>query len=247
MKKHLYSLTCLALICACSSTTPGKALIEKKPDLYSTKITLVGENTYLVNNNYISLNGVTPLFYSQKCLDANGSTFNCGIFFLEEIRKHISKSKSVRCYYANSFHHSYIGNGTVIPSTCYVNGVNLNEYIVLNGLGLSANDLYNAPQSIAKNQRKGLWSGKFMHPVDYGKLVSDNRDANRAFLYGDYTFFPQNNRVDCSIKAVVRNGDKIYLTMGSKLYEHVEVKRPLGDKIYCTEQEALENGFRKSD
>lgn len=51
--------------------------------------------------------------------------------------------------------------------------------------------------------------------------------------------------LDCFIKGNIRDGDKIYHLPGCKNYSQVEMQGAFGDEWFCSEQEALQAGFRK--
>lgn len=52
--------------------------------------------------------------------------------------------------------------------TCYVNGVNINERLVIEGLALPyLSERYGAGAAKAKARRAGMWSGPFVTPQDW--------------------------------------------------------------------------------
>lgn len=49
----------------------------------------------------------------------------------------------------------------------------------------------------------------------------------------------------CDVKAVVRDGSRYYYAPTDPYYKQVKVKDDTGDRYFCTEQEALSNGWVK--
>ncbi|OGK18215.1 hypothetical protein A2866_06530 [Candidatus Roizmanbacteria bacterium RIFCSPHIGHO2_01_FULL_39_8] len=50
---------------------------------------------------------------------------------------------------------------------------------------------------------------------------------------------------NCAVKGNIRDGEKIYHLPTCKNYNQVEIQQAFGDEWFCSEQEALQAGFRK--
>ena len=92
-----------------------------------------------------------------------------------------------------------------------------------------------------------------------GRYVSGENqyhsEMRKAYLKakenGEGIFSPLCRRIDpetdgCLIKANIRHGDKTYHLPECRNYDQVIVDTSYGDKWYCTEDEAIEEGFMKA-
>lgn len=237
----------IAMVVGCSNTniSAANSPYDRAPDLKSTRIKMTGYNTFLVNNTNINLYGITPIHFSQKCLDADSTIYNCGYEFQNKITKFLHSSKYVRCYFEVDYQPTYIGNDTAVPMTCFVNGYNLSEFIISEGYALSFTDQYANIEKLAMKNKMGVWRGKFMNPTSYQKFSSNGLNANDEFIKGNYEFSYSKKILDCDIKGVNRSDGKVYVLPGDHFYDLIEVKPIYNDKYFCSEQEALENGFRR--
>jgi endonuclease YncB( thermonuclease family) len=249
MKKLIISIYVGLSLLGCATNehlpNPKVGIYDRAPDLKSTRIEVVGDNVFLVNNTYINLYGITPIHYSQKCLDSDSKTYSCGFEYFKKLRYFLSRAKYVRCYFENEFQPTYIGNGTHVPMTCFVNGFNLNEYIVSEGYALTFIDAYKNIESLARRNKLGVWRGKFMEPKVYLQYSANGVDANDQFLKGNHSFTYPESESMCDIKAVNRGDERLYLKPGDHFYNLVEIKSLTGDQLLCSEQEALEQGYRR--
>jgi len=85
----------------------------------------------------------------------------------------------------------------------------------------------------AINNKEGMWTDCIdeMHNTEFGKIGDPPPDPN-CLIKGNI-----------SLKAY----GKTYFTVDCYNYEQVKINLDKGEKYFCTEQEAIEAGFRKSD
>lgn len=246
MLRTLLALSVCASILGCSSSQEKVASIfDREPDMIGTTMKIAGYNSFLVNDTYVTLYGVSPIYFSQRCLDAESKIYSCGLKHFEYLQGVLRKAKSVRCYFANDYQPTYIGNGTQLPMHCFVNGLNLNELLVANGYALTFDPLYIPSQSMARKMKYGVWDGKFMHPEQYDRYSRDGVDANMELYKGNMVFKEQLQNDVCEVKAINRSGDKVYFTSDDPLYKQVKVNNSVGDSMLCSEHEALSLGYRR--
>lgn len=80
---------------------------------------------------------------------------------------------------------------------------------------------------------------------EYKKIGEEARQKNKGIFSQKCTQFVNRNNPDCDVKGNNRNG-KIYYTKNCGTYNNVAVQLYLGDKWFCSELEAIKNGFRKT-
>lgn len=250
MYKLLSLFACVMTIAACSTSNvpPISSDFDRAPDLRSKQILLSGHNTFLVNDNYVTLYGIEPIYMSQKCLSADKRVYDCGRELMSYFREVLPKAKSVRCFFANNYQATYVGNKNHLPMHCFINGMNLNELLVSAGYATAYDPRYSRAESVARTEEVGIWQGQFMHPQDYAAFTADSIDPNLELYKGVKVYSPTKKVDDiCVIKAMHRDGQKIYLMPSDNFYKQAKINRILGDKMLCSEHEALEQGFARTN
>jgi len=122
----------------------------------------------------------------------------------------------------------------------------INEELVKLGFALSSTyppdvkyqDLFNAAQSQARENNRGLWSScsSSTTPESLGSTPKAT-EINSASTTQD----------NCLIKGnISASGEKIYHLPGCGSYEKTVINETMGEKFFCSENEAIEAGFRKA-
>ena len=104
-------------------------------------------------------------------------------------------------------------------------------------------------ESNARNSRRGLWNTLAPESTqalsDVGELGSTlpSIDALKTESQCDYT-----NGLTPVIKGNVNNktGDRIYYIPGTLFYDTTRIDESNGDRLFCTESEAIESGWLRS-
>ena len=132
----------------------------------------------------------------------------------------------------------------------YLDGEDVGLSIIANGYGheytynipYMKQSEYKAAQSKASEQNLGLWSPS-----------TCNGDSTRAASASDNTVpVPPSgtstpNSTECLIKGNINNkGVKIYHVPGQQYYNETVITPSKGERYFCTEQEAIDAGWRKS-
>ena len=122
-------------------------------------------------------------------------------------------------------------------SRCEAKGRDLGEALVSMGLALAYrqySDEYVAVEAGAKASRFGMWSGQFVPPWEW-------RRGKRLDVS------PSNDNQSCLIKGnISRSGERIFHVPGGQYYSRTKISPEKGEKYFCSEEEAISAGWRKS-
>ena len=138
---------------------------------------IVDGDTLYINSFKIRLEGIDAPEIRQVCKKEKlkissiiGFTFyedyNCGKLSKEHLKIKVEGSK-IRCISSlKDRYKRYL-------ATCYKNKINLNRWMVRNGLAVAYRRYskeYIADEEFAKENKLGLWQGKFLYPEKWRKL-----------------------------------------------------------------------------
>lgn len=145
----------------------------------------------------------------------------------------------------------------------YLDGEDVGLSVIANGYGHEYT--YNIPyqkqteyqnaEKTASAQNLGLWSpstcnGDTAQPADNKNTDSSNSNKTKqiATSEGDAANnSDQTTTVTCNIKGNISNkGEKIYHVPGQQYYDKTVITPSKGERMFCTEQEAVDAGWRKS-
>lgn len=95
---------------------------------------------------------------------------------------------------------------------------------------------YKAAQEEAKNASKGLWRGC----ADSSNTANEPAEQKTNHVYSE--------EGDCNIKGniSISTGEKIYHVPGQEYYEDTVISPEYGERWFCSEEEAMAAGWRKS-
>lgn len=123
----------------------------------------------------------------------------------------------------------------------------LNEHLVKEGYALSSSyppdikyqELFGQAQSVAQTENRGLWG--------VCGVNNSSTSTPQASTLGIVTDSVEQNDDGCKIKGnVSTNGDKIYHMPGCGSYEKTVINETAGERWFCSEQDALNAGWRKA-
>lgn len=214
----------------------------------SGRAQVVDGDTLIIGNTKIRLNAIDAPETDQSCLDRLNKVYSCGILARDQLRDRIG-SATVSCQTEGSDRYGRF------LAICFLGQDDLNRWLVSQGLALAYvqySDRYQAVEEAAKRDRKGLWAGAFVAPWDWrhrtpqtALLGATAYKANRAALSEINVQDPPVQ--NCLIKGNVnRSGDRIYFLPGNSAYGKVKMDKGLGERWFCTEQEAEAAGWRKA-
>ena len=138
---------------------------------------VVDGDTVHIDNYKFRLEGIDAPEMRQQCKKESfkissliGFTFYkdyyCGKISKEKLKSKINGSK-IKCIYTSKDRYNrYI-------ATCFKEKTNLNRWMVRNGLAIAYrrySKKYVSDEEFAKENKLGLWQGKFMEPEKWRKL-----------------------------------------------------------------------------
>ena len=110
--------------------------------------------------------------FLQKCYDASGWKYRCGFEAKEYLRKLVSGS--VRC---ERFGKDRYGRSLM---DCFTeDGTNIGQEMVRQGYAMAYSNRYKQQETEAKNNKRGIWQGKFMRPELYRALKKTHDDLKK--------------------------------------------------------------------
>ncbi|MBT4890950.1 MAG: thermonuclease family protein [Rhodospirillales bacterium] len=111
----------------------------------------------------VRLHGIDAPELDQVCRNAEGAIFKCGLYAAAFLLEYIA-DRELDCR-GNS--QDMEGNWLL---RCYVEGININAYMVSEGWALSYEVLskrYEPEEAIAKDHKKGIWDFEFTNPWEW--------------------------------------------------------------------------------
>jgi len=124
------------------------------------KIKVVDGDSLEIGSRRIRLQGIDSPEYVQNCYDKHHKKYSCGIKAKKYMEKLIAQG-NIECREDSKDRY-----GRSL-STCYSGTQNLNEAMVRAGWAVAYRDedgIYNRAEQAAKEQKLGIWQGKFMRP-----------------------------------------------------------------------------------
>jgi len=135
--------------------------------VYAHEITgmasVVDGNTLEIHGQRIRLHGVDAPESDQICFQSNSDRYRCGQESALKLSDYIAR-KTVKCSWTSKDKYQRI------VAICYLGGVDLNKWQVLNGWALAYREYsldYIDPENEAERKKAGIWQGKFDKPWDW--------------------------------------------------------------------------------
>ena len=124
-----------------------------------------------IGTHRIRLIGIDAPEYRQLCKNKHGSSYPCGKESLKYLQKIINNSTDeIKCI----VHQKDKYNRDLC--TCYAGDMDLNAEMVRTGHAITYMESNYAPeQTDAKKHKRGIWSGKFMHPRLFRRLQEEQK------------------------------------------------------------------------
>ena len=128
------------------------------------KAIIIDGDTIHIGKNKIRLHGIDAPEINQTCT-IEKITWECGISSSKALERIISE-KEVQCEIVD------IDRYKRFVAICFVKNINLSQYMVQNGWAIAyryySDDFIN-DEKIAKNNKVGIWQGKFQEPYLFRK------------------------------------------------------------------------------
>lgn len=149
---------------------------QPKPDssfnkeFHGTAIVIDGDSIKVddaSNIREVRLLGIDAPEYNQMCFDEADEEYNCGQDSRTFLVKLINQ-KQVTCYYSQKdIYNRFLAK-------CEIDNISINQEIIKNGMALiydfnQSNDVMKELEKSARDNKLGIWQGKFQRPKDYRK------------------------------------------------------------------------------
>ena len=203
------------------------------PVLAQAEVRVIDADTIDVDGKKVRLNGIDAFESGQYCEDGQKQSFKCGIKASEALKELLSSQEntSLICEFSDKdVYGRFIGD-------CMLGTLNINAWLVQKGWALAYRKYslkYVQYENKAKINKAGVWSGKFIEPWNWrrgARFRVENIEVNSG----------------CLIKGnISSNGEKIYHIETGQYYKRTIISLSKGERWFCTEEDALKNGWRRS-
>ncbi len=223
---------------------------------FAATMTVRDANSVQLGDAAYRLDGIDAPELDQMCIDDHADPWTCGLEARDQLTKLIG-GRAVRC--DDMGPEKSFGRRHRAICTAEGDKVSLNEQLVRQGFALAREPALKANLKQAANEAKdaarGIWKGCLAAPADFrigkkdgallGAACRADRDREiRAVLFPEELAMPPG----CSIKgkfavrARVTGNIGIYHFRGCPSYP--AITKP--DRWFCSEEDALAEGFRKA-
>ena len=152
---QLLCLTLLLLLCP----------ISAEAETLTGKPYVTDGDTVKISGERIRLEGIDAPEWNQRCKDASGKGYDCGIVSTAALRTKIGRN-SITCEGTKRDRYGrFLG-------ICYLNELDLNGWMVRNGYALAYarySGRYVSTEQEARENSRGLWAGEFVAPWSWRK------------------------------------------------------------------------------
>ncbi len=122
-------------------------------------------DTVKISGKRIRLEGIDAPERNQRCKDASGKSYDCGIVSTLALRNKIGRN-SIKCEGTKRDRYGRL------LGICHLNEIDLNGWMVRNGYALAYRHYlrrYVSAEQEARKNRRGLWTGEFVAPWNWRK------------------------------------------------------------------------------
>jgi endonuclease YncB( thermonuclease family) len=211
---------------------------------------IVDADTVYEGTTKIRLSGIDAPETDQICLDAAGKAWNCGIEATEKLRAFVREQSWTCELTGQDVYRRSLGS-------CTVAGEDVSSWLVRNGWALAFRRYsmtYVADEDIARQQKRGLWSGAFIAPWEWRHrskstiilgAIAVPVNAQRLLLAPAAVADPPSP--NCTIKGNLKSANQcIYHVPGGRFYDRLSMDRSSSRRWFCSVAEAEAAGCRKS-
>jgi endonuclease YncB( thermonuclease family) len=188
-------------------------------------VRVIDGDTLEVDGTTFRLEGIDAPEMKQPCSDESGKTYACGRRAKEALSAMISDAVTCEMSGTDKYGRKL--------GYCRSGEIDLNRQMVARGWAFAFtryNDRYVEDEQRAISARAGLWAGSAQAPWDW-------RAAQIAALAP---------KGDCVIKGNISKGQRTYYLPFHLMYARVKVDENAGERWFCTEQEAIDAGWRRA-
>jgi endonuclease YncB( thermonuclease family) len=191
---------------------------------------VIDGDTIEIQGQRIRFHGIDAPESRQTCV-ASGEVWRCGQKAALALADFIGRSP-VTCREQD------VDRYGRIVAVCYVRGEDVEAWLVVNGWALAYRKYstdYVAEEQAAQAARAGIWRGEFIKPWEWRK----GKRLQAATV--------PDSAAGCVIKGnISSSGERIYHVPGGQYYDRTKINTAKGERWFCTEEEALAAGWRRS-
>lgn len=191
---------------------------------------VIDGDTLDIHGTRIRLHGIDAPESAQLCLDSDQKPWRCGQQAALALAERIGRTL-VRCEKRD------VDRYQRIVAVCRLGDTDLNGWMVRQGWAVAYRRYsmdYVEAENAAQQARAGIWIGRFIDPASWRRgerlQITEKAPARRCQIKGN----------------ISRNGQRIYHVPGAAYYEATRIDEAKGERWFCTEDEALKAGWRKS-
>lgn len=125
----------------------------------------VDGDSLIIGERRIRLDGIDAPEFVQICYDENNHDYPCGAASLQYLENLLQKAEVIcNCQENKDKYDREV-------CECFADGVSLNKAMVFGGYAVTyRSNKYLADEQSAKQNKRGIWRGKFMRPALYRAL-----------------------------------------------------------------------------
>lgn len=191
---------------------------------------VIDGDTIDIHGQRIRLHGIDSPESGQSC-EREGKWYRCGQKASLALSDKIGRS-TVHCEWRN------IDRYKRVIAVCRLGTEDLNRWMVRQGWAIAYHQFsrdYVDDERKARSVKAGIWAGRFIEPSKW-------RRGARLQASGD----PSPGA--CQIKGnISRSGKRIYHMPGGRYYKSARIDESRGERWFCSEREALNAGWRRSN
>lgn len=187
-----------------------------------------------ISGKRVRLFGIDAPEFDQVCT-RGGSNWACGQEAADQLSRLVT-GRQVKCVPTG------VDGFDRIVARCTVGGIDVNRTMVALGYAVAFRKYsteYVSAEDTARNNRRGLWSGRFEMPAEV--RANGRSTIERSFRQGIRSR-PQAVAQACNIKGNrSRRGEWIYHVPGMPYYEQTRA-----EEVFCSEADARAAGYRRA-
>ena len=203
---------------------------------------VIDGDTLEINKTRIRLEAIDAPEMRQTCYNRSGAPYACGVESRNQLLKKINNSKLTCSINRKDRFGRSLGYCSIDGQGQSAKPANsLNAWLVRSGQAMAYrrfSTVFVPQEDYARSQNLGIWSGEFLEPwvwrQTYGRGGGNGQNN-------------ETNKTGCDIKGnISSSGEKIFHMPDGKYYDQVKITESKGERWFCSEEEAVSQGWRPS-